>query len=84
MTPMRDHRTEIKSWLAKKNGELTADQIGDDDGLFERGILSSLRLLEFMLFLESLTGETIEVASLEMGSFRSVNQIHRNFFERVS
>lgn len=68
---------QIREWLSQKSDE--AMTIGLEDDLIESRIIDSLSFMEFILFLEEVTGKDglFEVATVE--SFRSLGAIERSF-----
>src|SRR5690349_8262421 len=70
----------IRRWLLAKHPSLSERGIGDDEDLVDTGILSSLELVEFLLFLEDERGAPILVERLDPESIRTLNRIYRSFF----
>lgn len=54
----------------------------DDTPILEQRILTSLHVLELVLFLEQVTGLPIDVQRLRPGVFRDVDTICRSFAAR--
>ncbi len=67
----------VRAWLREKNPG--AGPIGDDLDLIDNRLVDSLRLVEFLFLLESLTGRDIPAESLKVDQFRTVAAIERNF-----
>ncbi len=74
-------KAEIKSWILKKNSKVAADQLNDDTPILEQRIISSLHVLDLILYLEKLSAKKINMSHLKPGVFQSVNTIYQNFFE---
>ena len=76
-------RTEIiarlRGWLA--NERPAAAAIGDDTDIIETRVLSSLQLVEFMIFIEELSGRPVLVEGLDANRLRTLSRIHTEFFE---
>lgn len=74
-------RRNLRRWILDhaKNppikGELT-----DDTPVLEQGILSSLDVVEFVLYIESLRGDELDAEAIEPDSFRSVDTMWTAFF----
>ncbi|MER5601639.1 acyl carrier protein [Streptomyces sp. NPDC002265] len=74
---------EIVSWIRSKNPDLDAEITGDTD-LIESRLIASVSFLEFIGLLEELTGRQIDVTSLSVADFRTIDRINENFFAPVA
>lgn len=72
-------KDELRKWIAAKNGKIEADQISDETAIIEQRIISSLQIMDLILFLEKLTETPVEVESLKPGAFKNIDSIYRNF-----
>jgi acyl carrier protein len=70
-----DLRAALREWIVRTGGR--AGALRDDTPILEQRILTSLHVLELILFLERLTGRPIEVERLRPGAFRDVDSIVR-------
>ncbi len=79
-------RTKLRSWIVKhtKAPAAKAAAFSDDTRILEEGILSSLDIVEFVLFIESLRGEDIDTDDIEPEVFTSVNTLYEAFFAQVT
>ena len=80
----RDPRHELKSWILRNGHTAGLDEIEDATPLIEQGILSSLQIMDLILYLEELRGAPIRVEQLAPGSFCDVDTIVDCFFEEAS
>jgi acyl carrier protein len=62
----------------ERNPSLTEPPSVSDD-LIERRLIDSLAFVDFLYFLEELSGTEIDMATVEVDDFRSVAAIHRRF-----
>lgn len=69
----------LRAHIATLSGVATPEQIGDDTPLIESRILSSLQIVELLLFLEELRGKPVHPKELTPAAFRTVRSIHATF-----
>ncbi len=72
-------KTELRGWIVRK-AKILEEQLTDQTPFVEQRIISSLQLLELILFMEDLSGKSIDVKSLKKGMLRDVDTLYRNFF----
>ena len=73
-------RQSLRDWIIKKNGKIKPEELNDQTPVTEQRIISSLQVMDLILFLEQLSGNPIEVDDLKPGVFRDIDSIYRNFF----
>jgi acyl carrier protein len=73
-------RSLLREWVVRQNGKVSPDQIADDTPLLERRIITSLQILDLILFIERLRGVSISVQLIKPGSFLSIDAIMTHFF----
>ena len=76
-----ENRQALRDWVIRKNGKMRAEELDDQTPIIERRIITSVQVMDLILFLEELRGEPIDVTDLKVGVFRSIDAIYRNFFE---
>ncbi|MEU4166603.1 acyl carrier protein [Streptomyces sp. NPDC026665] len=74
---------EIITWIRSKNPELDGEISGDTD-LIESRLIASISFLEFISLLEDLSGKSIDVGSLSVDDFRTIDRINENFLVPVA
>ncbi|MGY4828006.1 hypothetical protein ACVNIS_05435 [Sphaerotilaceae bacterium SBD11-9] len=78
-------RAKLRSWIVKHSKAPTkAASFTDDTKILEEGILSSLDIVEFVLFIESLRGEDVDTDDIEPEVFTSINTLYTAFFTQVA
>ena len=78
-------KSKLKSWIISQSKQPVADhELTDDTLIIESGFLSSLDVVEFVLFIESLLGDEIELEDLEPEVFTSTNTVYATFFAPVA
>lgn len=68
------HETEIKEAVRKFIfSSVRLPDLGDDDNLFESGIVNSLFAVQLMTFVEKTFGIAVESDDLDIENFKSLN-----------
>jgi hypothetical protein len=80
MTTMTKTRTLLHDWLVHQNGKISAVDLDAETPILERKIITSLQVLDLILFIERLRGGSIDVRLIRRGSFSSINAIMKHFF----
>jgi hypothetical protein len=70
----------LHDWLVQQNGKISAGDLDADTPILERKIITSLKVLDLILFIERLRGGSIDVRLIRRGSFSSINAIMKHFF----
>jgi acyl carrier protein len=78
-------RAKLRNWIVKHTkAPAKASAFTDDTPILEEGILSSLDIVEFVLFIESLRGEDVDTDDIEPAVFTSINTLYTAFFTQVA
>jgi acyl carrier protein len=72
----------LKEWVAKSNKKIKAEDLGDDTPIIEQRYITSLQVMDLILQIEKMTGKPVDVEQLKPGTFKSINTIYENFFEK--
>ena len=72
-------RRQLRDWIVDRAKE-KPDGLSDDTPIMENGILSSLDVVELILFIERIRGDEVDTDALEPDSIRDVNAIYQTFF----
>jgi acyl carrier protein len=72
-------RRQLRDWIVDRAKE-KPDALSDDTPIMENGILSSLDVVELILFIERIRGDEVDTDALEPESIRDVNAIYQTFF----
>lgn len=73
----------VKSWLCERKPKLLSDAgaLEDPDlDLIENRIVDSLSFVDFVFFLEELSGRQLDTGPEHMASFRTLRAIQRDIF----
>lgn len=73
---------QVINWIRSKNPDLQTEITGDTD-LIESRLIASVSFLEFVALLEELSGEPIDVGSLNVADFRTLDRISAKFLMPV-
>lgn len=74
-------RDQLRNWIFRRAKE-KPDELTDETPVLASGLLSSLDVVELILFVEQLRGDEVSLETLEPESIRNVNSIYQTFFER--
>ncbi len=75
----------LRDWLMARNKELTRDGLSLDFDLIEARAVDSLSSLEFVLFIEELSGRELDMAALkDTENFRTLRCIHDAFLSHLT
>lgn len=77
MTQNSNHakRAKLRAWIRERSGR----DLADDTPIFDAGILSSMEVVELIVFVETLTGEPLDLESVEPDVLTSIDTIARGF-----
>ena len=81
MTP-EQQLEEVKRWLLNKKPATTNLDLAVD--LIEHRVLDSLDFVNFIIFLESLTGREIQPSAFKPSTFRSLRSIRDNLLAKLA
>jgi acyl carrier protein len=73
-------KKQLRDWIYGRAKDKPAT-LDDQTPVIEHGILSSLDVVELVLFIENLRGTEVDVDALEPASFRDVDSMWKSFFE---
>ena len=72
-------RKQLRDWIYARAKDKPY-HLADDTKILDDGVLSSLDIVEFVLFIENLRGTEVDVDALQPESFRDVDAIFESFF----
>ena len=74
-------KLKLKDWIVDRSKiPVVEGQLKDDTPIIDDGYLSSLDIVEFILYIESLIGEELDLEELEPEMFTSTNTMYDTFF----
>ena len=69
----------VKDWLLSRKPELS--DLDPDFDLIENRVIDSLSFLEFVFFLEELTGRELQTTAETVNAFRSLHSIQKEILD---
>jgi acyl carrier protein len=75
----------LREWLTARNKDLTRDALSLDFDLIKARAVDSLSSLEFVLFIEELSGREMDMAALKhTENFRTLRSIYNAFLSHLT
>lgn len=71
-------KQQLRDWVVGKSK--TAESVADDTPIIEQRVITSMQVMDLILFIEKLRGRPIDATKLQKGVFRDINTIYGNFF----
>ena len=79
-----DSRAALRRWVLERNPGLDPAALHDDTPLISSRLVTSLQVVDLLLFIESLRRRPVDPGSLCAGAFRDIDTIHRTFLAAVT
>lgn len=81
---MQEHevRGKLRGWIAKHAKKAFTADFNDETPVLESGILSSLDVVEFVLFIEDLRGSDVDPDLIGPEAFTNINSLYSAFFAK--
>ncbi|MBM4337391.1 MAG: natural product biosynthesis carrier protein [Deltaproteobacteria bacterium] len=73
-------RKQLRAWILRRSQSKAKTELADDTPILESGLLSSLDVVELILFIENLKGAEVDVDDIEPEVLTNVNTIYDGFF----
>lgn len=74
-----EFRKALRDWMVRTSGKVRADELADDTPILELRIITSVQVMDLILFIEETTGAGVDVERLKPGAFRDINAIVARF-----
>jgi hypothetical protein len=75
-----DVKRALREWIVRRAHRPVDGELRDDTPILERRVITSLQVMELILFVQKTAGRPVDVAQLKPSSFRSIDHIYRTFF----
>jgi acyl carrier protein len=73
-------RAALRGWILEHSRNGHAGALDDDTPILERGFLSSLDVVELILFIESLRGSEVDEDSIQPEALINIDTLYQSFF----
>ena len=73
-------KAKLRNWIAKHAKKPLTPEFNDETAVLELGILSSLDVVEFVLFIEDLRGDEVDADAIEPEAFTNINTLYSASF----
>lgn len=71
---------QLRDWILERSGA-SQDRLTDNEmPILDEGLLSSLDIVEFILFIESLREEEVDIENIEPEVFTNLRTLYEAFF----
>jgi hypothetical protein len=84
MSQEHDIKHRLSAWLAEQSSAFDGNAVPFDMAIIEQRIITSVQIMELILYLEHLRGEPINPLDIKAGAFSCVDSIYQHFFEEGS
>jgi hypothetical protein len=74
----------LREWIGERAHRPVKDGLRDDTPILEQRVITSLQVMELILFVEKTSGRPVNVSQLKPCSFRSIDNIYKTFFAGAS
>ncbi len=72
---MSDLKSRVREWILQANPKVDGSTLTEDTPLLENKILSSIQLMDLILFLEHVQGQPVDIDQVKPENFYSLNTI---------
>lgn len=80
MSNEQEIKQVLKEWIAKKSKACDISSLMDDTLILEKRIITSVQIMDLILYLENLTNRPVNIDQVQPGVFSSIDSIYTAFF----
>ncbi len=73
-------RAHLRQWVLDNSKQPELSDVQDDTEILERRLITSLQIMDLILYLEHLLGRPVDVSRIQPGAFATVHAIYETFF----
>ncbi len=79
-----EKKSALRRWILDRDTAIRSQDLADDTPILKERILTSLQIMDLILFLEELGERAIKPDSLHPGAFDTVDTIYETFLQGVA
>lgn len=76
-----EYKEELLKWVLKVSTKVKPDELTVTTPLIETRIISSMQVMELILFLEKLKGSRLNMKAVKPGAFTNIETIYNAFLK---
>ncbi len=76
-----EYKQELLNWVLKVSTKVRPEDLTVTTPLIETRIISSMQVMELILFLEKLKGSRLNMKNMKPGSFKDIESIYNSFLK---
>jgi acyl carrier protein len=73
-------KSALEQWVVANARDESVANVPYDHDLFTSRVVDSLRFVDLVLYIEELSGRTIDLEMLDLAQLRTIDGIDRSFF----
>lgn len=80
MNNEKEIKQALREWIAKKSRNCDMTSILDHTLILENRIITSVQIMDLILYLENLTNKPVSIEQVQPGVFSCIDSIYSAFF----
>lgn len=76
-------KARLRQWVLDNSKHPGLSGVQDDTEILEKRLITSLQIMDLILYLEHLLGHPVDVSRIQPGAFATVHAIYETFFHPV-
>ncbi len=81
MKTEQEYKDEIIKWVLKVSTKVKPEDLTSTTPLIETRIITSMQVMELILFLEKLKGSRLNMKNMKPGAFTNIDSIYNTFLK---
>lgn len=73
-------KSALERWVVANTRDESVANVPHDHDLFTSRVVDSLRFVDLVLYIEELSGRTIDLEMLDLAQLRTIDGIYQSFF----
>jgi acyl carrier protein len=74
-------KSALESWVVTNARDREVTSVPHDHDLFTGRVVDSLRFVDLVLYIEELSGRTLDLETLDLANLRTIDGIYHSFFD---